>query len=169
MRYRGTPSLLSTASHPRAGHHEGDKQMTSSQPTTTPASTPRKAPARSSLNGKSATVTPINAAATEAAAAKAAHPSTMAKKKPARKPAAKRAAGWLKPATVPLNQLIWEWREDAQQSHAVGAKRYYRVTRTGNREWFAFQKGSSTWTPIAGVCSRRAEAQELAQRYENGA
>ncbi|MCG5431796.1 hypothetical protein LV457_05755 [Mycobacterium sp. MYCO198283] len=78
--------------------------------------------------------------------------------------AARRA--WHQPVQLAFEQ----WRDDANQWRARGGGRYvYRITRTGDREYHAAQKGGSAFTPVGGVCTTRAQAEDLAQRYENGA
>lgn len=91
------------------------------------------------------------------AAAEAAQPAA------AEKPAGR---AWHEPVQLAFEQ----WRDDAHQWRARGGGRYvYRITRTGDREFYAAQKGGSAFTPIGGVCTTKAQAEDLAQRYENGA
>ena len=83
------------------------------------------------------------------------------------------------PAQAPRNgwrtqheavELAFEqWRDDTHQWRARGGRHHYRITRTGDREYYAAQKGGSAYTPIGGVCTTKAQAEDLAQRYENGA
>lgn len=44
-----------------------------------------------------------------------------------------------------------------------------RITRAADREFYDEQKQSGAFTPIAGVCATRAQAEELCNRYEGGA
>ncbi|MEO3757312.1 hypothetical protein ABGB19_03345 [Mycobacterium sp. B14F4] len=64
-------------------------------------------------------------------------------------------------------QLAWNEKDGVHT--ARGGDRMYRVAQGDGGAWFASQRGfNGTYTPVAGLCTTIAQAQELAQRYENG-
>lgn len=65
--------------------------------------------------------------------------------------------------------LAWGEAKDGART-AKGKGRTYRVTKAATVPglYYAAQRGTGGWTPIAGACATQRQAERLAQRYENG-
>jgi hypothetical protein len=102
-----------------------------------------------------------------------------AKKAPAKKAPAKKAAARVAP--LPKDQwklpakpaaLTWETKtvKGIEYLVAEGARHLYRVWHGEGGDWYAAQKlKAGSWSPMAGKCKSREDAQQLAGFNEAGA
>lgn len=70
---------------------------------------------------------------------------------------------------APVELVFAPHRGDEDDKRAKGSKRTFRVQRGQAGGYYAAQRGTGGWTPIAGKCHTEAEALDLCTRYEGGA